>query len=119
MAKRELLIEADLDLRINESIWQTLDAHVEDVDRVVPLNFVLLTRAGPLEYDYRIRAADGRRWNQHFSFTSPTDTDPRMTFDTIGDSWKVTEFSVARPLRDTLIQLVVTFGIGSLRINFL
>jgi hypothetical protein len=118
MAKRELLLECDVDVRLHAILLQQLDAQVEEVDTVVPLNFVLLSRTAPLEYDYKIRALDGRKWNQHFVFDGPADTDPAMTFDTLGDLWRRTEFTVARPLRDTLVSLVITLGVESLRVNF-
>lgn len=56
-------------------------------------------------YVYDFKGKDNRKWEQELQFIEDTDVDPKMSFDTKGDKWKLSEFLLHRVVRDELVYL--------------
>src|ERR1700693_2408700 len=73
----------------------------------------LQNRTGTV-YAYSI-SAPGRSWDQNINI--PGTEEASMTFD-VPSYWKLSEFSRQREIRDTLIALVVEFGLKTATIQW-
>jgi hypothetical protein len=74
---------------------------------VVPLTNVNVVLADVIlrRWTYLIQTVDGRAWHQNLFITTP---DPTMTF-AVTDQWKVSEFTLQRPIRDAIIALILRY----------
>jgi len=109
--RRRIVIETDVELGDTDELIQQLGRDVDVMNTAVPLDLLTMARVtdAPLEYAYRILAHDGRAWDQTIRFAVDGVT---FTFDVV-DRWKLEEFSLQRPIRDSFLQLVRNFRLFS------
>ena len=100
--------------------WQAVKTAIDNFVQVVPLDRLQLKQqpATPDTYDYEFNAIDGRNWNQQIVFEVSTSFEPSMTFD-VTDLWKLSEFTLHRPIRDALITLIQKKGLIELDVKWL
>ena len=88
------------------------------VHLVVPLqSFTFKASTAPATgYRYEFLAADGRVFNQVLWFDVPSD--PQQTFSTGTSRWRVTEFSLQRPIREQIVLLYGAIGLEKVEVVF-
>lgn len=94
-----------------DSLHPTVVDLVQQLDFLnvaVPMASFKLDRQGQSnDFKYELSTKDGREFNQVIEIIS---ANPLMSFD-VPDRWRLSEFSAHRPLRNTVIKLVLEFGV--------
>lgn len=91
-----------------------LESYVGKFYDAVPLAFLKWDLQADNSYLYQIKAVDGRLWKQ---VITPIAGDSLQTFQ-ISDAWKLSEFTLQRPIRDLLLQMSSDIGLTNLSITF-
>lgn len=95
--------------------WRNFVFHMENFainGAVNRLDFDIVPASSPPRYEYSFRTTDARRWRQAIEFDNPAN--PHMTFDTLGDYFRLNEFEPQREVRLALIALVNEFELQTL-----
>jgi len=91
-----------------------LTRHLQNLNVVAPItSFNLAQTANDAfpAFTYDIVLKDGRTWHQTITFSGGILQEPTMTF-AVTDQWKLSEFSLQRPLRDLIVEHVASHGLS-------
>lgn len=113
---RHMEVETDNLLRADSDEIHLLIADLDAFDTVVAMEHFVLTRTQGLpnqRFTYHFTATDGRDWNQELRAAGAQQSEPTMNFS-ITDFWRLSEFSLHRPIRDRLVAWVDTYGLINL-----
>ncbi len=123
MGNRTYQITTTIPVPYGESTRTNLGLAVDKMNAIVPLSWLHFTPLAvtptppALAYNYQVRSADGRVWNQVIAFANATDRDPTMTF-AVGVGWKISEEAQQLAIRALLVEMVVNFGATIVKIDF-
>lgn len=100
-----------LDLELNPTDAGNIQNLCEGVHSAVPLLRISLDKTSlegiePKTFLYKLVSVDSRLWKQVITFDSASN--PLMTFNVV-DTWRLSEFSSQRTLRNAFIALVAKY----------
>lgn len=93
-------------LNLTNADWARVSGNAEQLGfQINKITFTRQSAAGvtPKVFEYKINAADGRVWKQVLTFDNMND--PSMAYEG-NDSWRLSEFSTQRGLRDAFVAFV-------------
>lgn len=107
----KLMVESELVIPTTDAGYQAFLTALERLRTSIPLVTLLFKEqpAGSQIYRYELTTADSRQWIQTIQF-DVTPNDPAQTFD-VTSLWKLSEFTLNRPVRDGMIYLRNTYGV--------
>jgi hypothetical protein len=116
---REVEVRTSRFVGVNDPLFLQLLGSVEAMhDTVALLEFTMVRTAGSGLFRYGFKLSDNREWRQDVEFQGDSDADPAMTFD-VSDKFKVSEFTLRRPVRDASVALHNAFGLEKLEVKYL
>ena len=110
----EIKCDSNIAIPVTDADYQTFIRQVFAYNVVVNIDELELKQKDENEYDYTYITKDGRTWTQEFIIDDPSN--PQMNFTT--DFFRLSQFSMARELRSTMIRLLNRFGITKLTFKF-
>lgn len=113
----DVKLDTDVYISMYDSLLISLLSRIRQFKDVAPLKFVKVTRTSALHWELKIKAVDGRIWNQTFTFLSFADADPSCTYN-ISDPWKINETGMMRGVRDLLPDLMRVYNVVALNVNW-
>jgi len=103
----------NIDLKLVARLHDELSA----LDLAAPLRFfdVRENDLNKGQFSYEFVALDGRIFRQGIFFNG--DEEPSLTFY-VPDRWKLSEFILHRPIRDTVVALIKSAGLMRVTVDF-
>lgn len=105
---KEIQVQSSTVLSMNHSSVTVLVEITDNVNKVLPLEFVRLRLLSGVEWEYRIKSRDGRVWVQTMILNPGEEA--LISFNTSAQ-WKSSELSDHRSLREYLVGMVETYGL--------
>lgn len=105
---KEIQVQSSVVLSMNHSSITVLVEITDDVNGVLPLEFIRLKLLSGVQWEYKIKSKDGRVWTQAM-IINPGEEE-LISFNTSAQ-WKSSELSNHRNLREYLVKMIRTFGL--------